>query len=85
MISIVRAYRVLDPEVMAADEAARQPISKSLPDPLRIWWEWAEEGMAAWRNDVWAIIGWLLAIVALVLISPLYIVGQVCRYLREMC
>ena len=64
------------------EEEVKLPIAKHLPKPLRLWWEWAEVGMTAWSRDVWAVLGWGLALVALLLTSPIYLIGQSCRYLH---
>ena len=60
------------------------PIASHLPSPLKEWWEWTEVGFESWRIDVWAVIGWFLAVIALALVAPIAGVGQLCRQLRRL-
>ena len=56
-----------------------KPIHATFPPWLRAWWIFSERGFDAWWADVWIVIGWGLAVVALTLVSPLVLIGITCR------
>ena len=58
-------------------------ISSRLPFPIREWWIWTEVGFDAWREDVWGVVGWMLAALALLLVSPIAGIGWIARLARE--